>query len=101
MLYVLGFCKSLLSIQSLTKDLNCLIYFDEHGFYAKDKKSGMILLHGSSSGGLYHLVNDLLIKCSCYASGVAPTVLPILNFFLSHVSVDCHASTLPSVIRVL
>lgn len=54
-LYVLGLCKNLLSIHSLTKDFNYFLVFDDFGFTAKAKESRRVLLCCRSREGLYHL----------------------------------------------
>lgn len=57
-LYVPGLHKNLLSIQSLSRDLNCVVLFDDCGFNVKAKKTGTTVMSGSSSQGLYRLKNS-------------------------------------------
>lgn len=57
LLYVPDLHKNLLSIQSLSRDLNCVIFFDEIGFDVKAKGTRNTIMHGNSGQGLYHL-ND-------------------------------------------
>lgn len=57
-LNVPGLCKTLLSIQSLARDLDCRISFDEHGFFVQAKRLGKVILLGNSQHGLYHLFDQ-------------------------------------------
>lgn len=57
-LYVPGLHKNLLSIHSLSHDLNCIVFFDDVGFTIKAKETGTTIMHGSSGQGLYHLDNS-------------------------------------------
>jgi len=68
-LHVLALKYNLLSVKQLYHDNHCIVVFDDSSVCVKDKISGKVLLHASSTGNVYPLA----------VPGSSPLVLLLLT----------------------